>query len=258
MMDRFKGFLDRHPHWLALAVAALVAINIGLLGILGVSRSSSGTGELTRAAKQDVEAVVRQYILDNPEIIPEAVSRLQQREVTKLINENRKAIETPFGSAWSGARDADVVVVEFFDYNCPFCRQSHPDVERLLKDDKKLKVVYRDMPVLGDASREAGLASLSAAEQGKYRKFYTWMFTDRQRVSTQKTIQGVRAAGLNEGRTAADMASERLKKEIERNLQLGSALGLTGTPSYVIGDQILSGAVGYEALKAAVAKAREG
>jgi protein-disulfide isomerase len=84
------------------------------------------------------------------------------------------------------------------------------------------------------------------------------MFTNRQRVSTQKTIQGVRAAGLNEGRTAADMASERLKKEIERNLQLGSALGLTGTPSYVIGDQILSGAVGYEALKAAVAKAREG
>ena len=126
-----------------------------------------------------------------------------------------------------------------------------------MREDKKLKVVYRDLPVLGDASREAALASLSAAEQGRYRAFYLWMFDDKGRVSTQKTIKGVRAARLNEARTASDMKTERLKAEIDRNLKLGNALGLTGTPSYVVGDRILSGAVGYDELKKAIAEARE-
>ena len=133
-----------------------------------------------------------------------------------------------------------------------------PDVERLLREDKKLRVVYRDLPVLGDASHEAAMASLSAAEQGKYNRFYSWMFRDKARVSTQKTILGVRASGLNEVKTAADMKSARLKAEIDKNLKLGNALGLTGTPSYVIGDRILSGAVGYNELRKAVAEARAG
>jgi protein-disulfide isomerase len=244
-----------------LAGGALLLLAVGLLALLTGRQPSEaangGSGALTKAQRAEVEAIVRDYILAHPEIIPEAVSRLQAREVTSLINQNRTEIETPFKGAWAGARDGDVTLVEFFDYNCPYCRLSHPDVERLLKEDKKLKVVYRDLPVLGDASREAALASLSAAEQGRYRRFYTWMFRDKARVSTQKTIQGVRAAGLNEVRTARDMKSARLEAEIEKNLRLGGALGLTGTPSYVIGDRILSGAVGYDELKQAVAEARD-
>jgi protein-disulfide isomerase len=258
MIDFYKRLRARWP--LAaniVGVFALLLLAGGLLMLLtGRQASVANGGALTKAQREEVEKIVHDYILAHPEIIPEAVNRLQAREVSSLVSQNREEIETPFGSAWAGAKDADVTLVEFFDFNCPYCRLSHPDVERLLKEDKKLKVVYRDLPVLGEASREAALASLSAAEQGKYRAFYNWMFTDKARVSTQKTIQGVRKAGLNEARAAEDMKSERLKREIDKNLRLGNALGLTGTPSYVVGNRILSGAVGYDELKKAIEEAR--
>ena len=259
MIDFYKRLRARWP--LAANIAGVLALLLlagGLLMLLtGRQPSVANGGALTKAQREEVEKIVHDYILAHPEIIPEAVNRLQAREVSSLVSQNRDEIETPFGSAWAGAKDGDVTLVEFFDFNCPYCRLSHPDVERLLKEDKALKVVYRDLPVLGEASREAALASLSAAEQGKYRAFYNWMFTDKQRVSTQKTIQGVRKAGLNEAKTATDMKSERLKREIDKNLRLGNALGLTGTPSYVVGNRILSGAVGYDELKKAIEEARK-
>lgn len=248
----------RPRSWSWLAGGAVVILVAGLV-VLFSARPPEGaaTGTLSKSQRAEVEKIVRGYILEHPEIIPEAVSLLQEREVRNLVAQNRDDIETPFAGAWAGAKDADVTLVEFFDYNCPYCRQSNPDVERLLKEDKRLKVVYRDMPVLGEASREAALASLSAAEQGRYRQFHDWMFTDTARVSTQKVIAGVRRAGLDETKTAADMKNGRLRGEIEKNLRLGNALGLTGTPSYVIGDRILSGAVGYDELKKAIAAARQ-
>ncbi len=251
-MDRIRQLKERWPGsvgWIGFGVLGLIVTGL----VIVLNGRIPGTASAERA---EIEAIVRDYILENPEIIPEAVNRLQQREVINLISKNREAIETPYGSAWAGAKDGDVTLVEFFDYNCPYCRLSHPDVERLLKEDKNLKVVYRDLPVLGAQSREAALASLSAAEQGKYVNFFRRMFADKARVSTQKTIQVIRASGLDEARTARDMQSDRLKAVVDRNLELGNALGLTGTPSYVIGDRILSGAVGYDALKSAIAEAR--
>jgi protein-disulfide isomerase len=204
-----------------------------------------------------MEAMVKAAILANPEVIPEAINRLQQLEVEKLLASNRKAIETPFAGAWVGAEDGDVVLVEFFDFNCPYCRQSIPDVDRLLREDPKLKVVFRDMPVLGPDSERFARASLSAARQGRYRQFYTGVFDGQGALSQERLIRTVRAAGLNEARVASDLSSKEVAEEIGKNIDLGRALGLTGTPSYVVGNQILSGAVGYDALKEAVAAARK-
>ncbi|QMW24603.1 DsbA family protein [Sandaracinobacteroides saxicola] len=213
---------------------------------------------VTPPDKAAIEKIVRDYILAHPEIIPEAINRLQTKEVTKLLATNREAMETPFGSAWAGARDGDVVLVEFFDFNCPYCRQGAADVAKLLAEDPKLKVVFRDFPVLGPDSETASMAALSAAQQGRYTAFYNRMFGTPGRATREKVIATIRAAGLNESRTAADMSAAALKKEVDRNLQLGRALGLTGTPSYIVGNQILSGAVGYDELKKAVAEARKG
>lgn len=209
-----------------------------------------------RTQKQ-IEEIVKSTILANPELVPQAIDLLQQKEVAKLLASNREAIETPFAGAWTGARDGDVVLVEFFDFNCPFCRQSSADVTRLLQDDPKLKVVYRDMPVLGPESERFAHASLAAAQQGRYRQFYQQVFDGQGSLSERRLIDAVRRAGLNEARAAADMRSDAVAREIENNLALARALGLTGTPSFVIGDQILAGAVGYEALQAAVARARD-
>ena len=146
-------------------------------------------------------------------------------------------------------------MVEFFDYACPYCRSSKADVDRLLAEDKQLKVVYRDFPVLGPASDEAAMASLSAARQGKYQAFHGAMFA-AGRPSHERVIATVRQARLNEGQTARDLAGGAFKAEIQKNLDIGRALGLTGTPAYVIGDRILSGAIGYDEMKKAIADTR--
>lgn len=248
----FWGRLMLHGRlwWLFGGIGLALAVTLGW-------RTLAAPPAVAPTDRAAIEKVVRDYILAHPEIIPEAINRLQQREVTKLLESNRAAVETPFAGAWAGNKDGDVVLVEFFDYACPYCRQSSGDVAQLLRDDPKLKVVFRDFPVLGPDSEQAALASLSAAQQGRYERFYERMFGTPGRPSREKLVSTIRSAGLNESRTAADLSSRALKAEIDKNLSLGRALGLTGTPSYIVGDRILSGAVGYEELKAAVAEARQ-
>ena len=224
---------------------------------LGGAVLAAGTGKPVANDKAAIEKIVHDYILSHPEIIPEAMTRMQNREVTSLLKSNRKEVETPFGSAVAGNPQGDVSVVVFFDYACPYCRQAHADALKLVAADKGVRIVYRDFPVLSPASDEAAMASLSAAQQGKYTAFHNAMFETSGKVSHERTVAMVRNAGLNELQTAKDLNSPALKAEIKRNLDLGRALGLTGTPSYVVGNRILSGAVGVEVLQGAVNEARD-
>lgn len=242
-----------HWGWWAGGLGAGLLIALLATALLG-QRTPPAPAPGSRA---EMEAIVKETILANPEIIPQAIDRLQEREVEKLLASNREAIETPFAGAWAGAKDGDVVLVEFFDFNCPFCRKSAADVDRLLKEDPGLKVVFRDMPVLGPDSEHFAVASLSAAQQNRYRKFYSAVFAGQGALNQERLIRSVRQAGLDEGKVANDLQSKALRDEVEKNLSLGRALGLTGTPSYVVGNRILSGAVGYDELKAAVEEARQ-
>ncbi len=244
------GFWNRR-----LSMAAGVALAIGGTALGAGTALAAGQGA-PRADRAEIEAIVRDYILNHPEIIPEAVARLEQAEGRKALAANRKALETPFPGAVAGNMAGDVKLVVFFDYACPYCRQGHADVSRLVREDPKLGVIYRDFPVLSPASTEAAMASLSAAQQGGYRKFHDAMFESPGRVSMARTLGIVKGVGLNEERTTAALKDETLKAEVNRNLELGRSLGLTGTPSYVVGNRILSGAVGYDRLKEAVAAAR--
>lgn len=258
MVAAARARVARFGAWEWVAMATVVAV--AAAGLLFAASGSgtpapAGADQFSKPQRAAIDAMVRQYILEHPEIIPEAINRLQEREVARLLDSTRDEIETPFAGAWAGNPDGDVVLVEFFDYACPYCRASKADVDRLLAEDKNLKVVYRDFPVLGPASDEAALASLSAARQGKYKAFHNAMFTGG-RPSHERVISTVRQARLDERATARDLNSSALKAEIQKNLDLGRALGLTGTPAYVIGDRILSGAVGYDEMKKAIAEAR--
>jgi protein-disulfide isomerase len=194
--------------------------------------------------------LVRTYLLEHPEVLPEAMERLRARETADAIGAHRAALETPFHSAWAGAADGDVVLVEFFDYACGFCRASNPDVARLLREDRRLKMVWREYPVLGPNSEQASIASLAAARAGRFRQFHDRLYADAR--PTEAAIAAAReAVGLG----PAELTDE-FRREIERNYEMARALGATGTPTWVVGDQVLQGAVGYEALKAAVAAAR--
>lgn len=249
---------DRKKSLAAGAVAIVVGASVALAATHGSSRqapvaASSATAEAPKFSSDPerarIEKVVRDYILANPEIIQEAATLLRDREIGKVIDANRALYETPFGSAWAGAEDGDVVLIEFFDYACGYCRASNPDVERLLKEDSRLKVVWRDLPVLGPASVAAAEASLAAARQGRFKAFHDNLFAagtpDEARIAA-----ALRASG------AAPAQSAELQQEIDKNIELARAVGFSGTPMFIVGDKVLQGAVGYEALKAAVAEAR--
>lgn len=224
-----------------------------LLAFLLVAGCSGG-GAPDKAA---TERIVHDYLLAHPEIIPEAMTALQSRDATRLLAANRAAVETPFPGAVAGNPKGDITLVEFFDYACPYCRAANADVKRLIAADAQLRVVYREFPVLSEASGEASLAALAAARQGRYAAFHDALFETAGRVDHARAVAVLHAAGVDERRAAADLADPALKAEIRRNLDLGRTLGLSGTPTFVIGTRLFSGAVGYDKLAAAIAAARK-
>ena len=202
-----------------------------------------------------IEGIVHDYILAHPEIIPQAMQRLRDKDTAATVSTQRGRLETPFAGAWAGAKDGDVVLVEFFDYACGYCRASVKDVDRLLAEDPKLKIVFRELPILGPGSADAARASLSAAKQGKFLAFHRAMYT-AGKPSAATIAEVTRKTGLDAARVAGDAKAADVSAEIEANLAMAQALQLGGTPTFVVGDQVLGGAVGYDALKEAVAKVR--
>jgi protein-disulfide isomerase len=198
---------------------------------------------------------VRSYLLDHPEVIPQAMQRLQDREAAQAVGAHRAALETPFAGAWAGAEHGDVVLVEFFDYACAYCRKSNPDVERLIREDPKLKVVWREWPVLGPDSETAAQVSLAAAKQGRFKPFHDRMFA-LGRPSPETIAQAQQALGISPQLVADVRGSGAAQAELGRNYELARAVNASGTPTFVVGDQVLQGAVGYDRLKAAIAEAR--
>mgnify|MGYP000258750464 CR=1 FL=1 len=151
-----------------------IAISIVTGGVIAIGAASlwyAQSGASPRISrKADVEAIVRDYILEHPEIIPQAIERYREKQSEGAYAANKAALETPFASAWAGNEKGDVTLVMFTDYACGYCRTSVPDVDRLLADDPKLKVVWREIPILGPGSEIAAKASLAAARQGAFRR----------------------------------------------------------------------------------------
>jgi protein-disulfide isomerase len=234
---------------MALSRASIAA---GIAGIVigggAVALASGGGVPGTERAR--VERIVKAYLLENPQIIPEAMEVLRQRETMKVVDANRAGLEAPFAGAWAGAENGDVVLVEFFDYACGFCRKSNADVDRLLAEDKKLKVVWRELPVLGPDSQAAAEMSLAAARQGRFKQFHERLFA-AGRPSADSVAQVQQQLGVRALPGAAE-----IQTELEKNFQLARAINASGTPTFVVGDKVLQGAVGYDALKQAVAEAR--
>ena len=223
-------------------------------GLIGLLIGAGGVGlwhYWARPGRAETEAIVRDYLLAHGEILPEAMDRLRAREAAETVRQHRAEIETPFGSAWAGAADGDVVLVEFFDYACVYCRASNPHIERLLAEDPRLKVVWREYPVLGPDSQEAALSSMAAAQAGRFRQFH-----DRLFATARPTPDAVAAARAAVG-IPTPSVTPAFQREIQTNFDLARALNSSGTPTFVIGDRVLQGAVGYDALKAAIAEARE-
>jgi len=196
--------------------------------------------------------IVRQGMLDDPQILSDTVEALRDMQYAPVLAQYRAAVETPFGSSWKGAAKPDVTLVEFFDYACPYCKASNPYVDRLLKEDKGLRIVYRELPILGLDSVTAARLSLQASGAGRFAQFHDTLWA-AGRPAPDTIAKAAQAAGI----PATPTDDPAIREELKRNFQLAGQLGATGTPLFVIGNRVMNGAVGYDALKNAIAAARK-
>jgi protein-disulfide isomerase len=196
--------------------------------------------------------IVRDGMLADPQILPDTADALRDAQYKPVLDANRVAIETPFAGSWKGAAKADVTVVEFYDYACPYCKAANPSLERLLQDDKRLRVVYRELPILGPDSVTAARLSLAASKAGRFAKYHDTLW-NAGRPAPQTIAAAAQAAAIPPQPTD----DPAIEAELRRNFQLAGQLGATGTPLFVVGDRVMNAAVPYETLKKAIADARE-
>lgn len=216
--------------------------------------AAAGMDAKDRAA---TEAIVRAYLLENPEIIPEAIDQLQKKQVAGRLESASDALSAPFPGAETGNPKGDVTVIKFTDYNCGYCRASLPEVNKLIANDKNVRVVYRETPILAETSETAALWALAAAKQGKYMQFHTALF-GAGGVSDQSIQNVAQQIGLDMAAARKVVSSDEAKQELKQNQGRMQELGFGGTPTFVIGDQLMEGLQQYPALQDAVDEARKG
>lgn len=271
MADIILPSSQRHRHRLAKIIAAALVVLV-LAVLIGwwwqsepdtaSDRAESVAAEKALAAagmdaseRTAIEAVVREYILNHPEILPEAIQRLQERGSAGQLAEVRDQVERPFPGAVLGNPDGKVTLVEFVDFACGYCRQSVADIEALTRANPDLKVVIREFPILSPASADAAKMALAAARQGRYRQFHQAMFSG-ERPSEQSIAAAASKAGLNVPEARRVAVSPEIEAELRRNRELAARLQINGTPAWVIGDRLIEGAVGQAELEKAISEAR--
>jgi protein-disulfide isomerase len=209
-----------------------------------------------------IERIVRDYLLKNPEVILEAIENLEKKRTENAqgaakaaIAERRAELVDDPDSPIAGNPNGDIAIIEFFDYRCPYCKQVVPTLAQLLKEDPKLRLVHKELPILGPDSVVATRAALAARKQNKYHPMHAALM--RTRALDEASILKLAAEqGLDTARLKADMQSAETDEIIERNRRLARALNITGTPAFIIGDALVPGAIDLRALKSLVAEAR--
>nr|WP_245411025.1 DsbA family protein [Microvirga flavescens] len=223
--------------------------------------------QFNEAQRQAIGDIVRDYLLKNPELLQEVIAELEKRQADQqrvaqsaAMKESQKAILNAPHSYVVGNPNGDVTLVEFFDYNCGYCKRALSDLQALTKADPKLRIVLKDFPVLGPDSVEASRVALAARNQlsgDKLFDYHTKLLESRGRVNGDRAIAVAKDMGLDIARLQKDMNGNDVKAALAENADLGDKLGLTGTPAFIIGDSVIPGAVGLDPLKQVVASVRQ-
>lgn len=243
-----------------LLVPALLAL------ALGVAPQAASAQSMSR---DDIEKIVREYIIKHPEVLEEAMNELSKRQAAAEAEKHQVTIaknaDTIFNSPRGvtiGNKDGDVTFVEFFDYNCGYCKRAMADMMEIMKGDPKLKVVLKEFPVLSQGSVEAAQVAVAVRMQDptgkKYLDFHQKLLGGRGAADKARAMAAAKEAGLDMAKLEKDLGSAEVKATLEENLKLAESLGMNGTPSYVIGKQVVIGAVGVDSLKEKIATARCG
>jgi len=239
----------------------LLAAATSLVALLAFAAPQSvRAAEFSTPQRTEIETIVREYLIAHPEVLQEAMAEFEKRQTAAeaekhktAVKDNAKAIFSSPHQVNLGNPDGDVTFVEFFDYNCGYCKRAMTDMLTLMKDDAKLKVVLKEFPVLGPGSVEAAQVAVAVRMQDKtgkkYLDFHQKLLGGRGQADKAHAMAAAKDAGLNMAQIEKDLAGPEVKASLEENLKLAEALGLNGTPSYVIGSDVVVGAVGLPALQ---------
>jgi protein-disulfide isomerase len=223
--------------------------------------------DFTHAQRSSIERIVHDYLVAHPEVLQEAMSELEKRQTAAAAEKYKAAVKAHAKLLFSspdqvtlGNPKGNVTFVEFFDYNCAYCKRAMTDMLTLMKTDPNLKVVLKEFPVLGPGSVEAAKVAVAVRMQApnKYLEFHTKLLGGRGEANAARALAVAKEVGLDMDRLQKDLKGPEIDKTLKQDFGLAEALGLNGTPSYVIGENVIVGAVGFDALKAQINTTRCG
>jgi protein-disulfide isomerase len=244
--------------------AALVASAVLVLGatlVLAQSTTSPGppaastapeattASAFTAAQRKELQSIIKDVLINNPEIMLEVQSaleakmdKIQAERMAIAIKEHAGELYRPVSSPVVGNANGDVPVIEFFDYNCGYCKKALSEVAHLVDTDKKVRLILKEFPILAKGSEEASRVALAAKLQGKYWEFHRAMLSNQGQANEASALRVAEKIGLDMARIRKDMAAPEIKKEIEDTRQLANKMGIQGTPHFIVGDRIIAGA----------------
>lgn len=235
---------------------ALAAIGVlGAVLLAGPGAQAQSASEAAGLTREQVETIVREYLRDNPEVVIKAIETYQEKQHLAEQQQRKEALslrraaifEDPMAPT-NGVTDADVTLVEFFDYQCGYCKKVFPDIMAIMKDDKKLRVVFKELPILGPESVVAARGAIAANKQGKYMDYHRAIMDLRGKLSEERILQAAAEAGLDMARLTKDMKAPEVDRYLRSNLQLAQEIGVSGTPAMFIGSQFVPGAIDRETM----------
>ena len=233
---------------------------VGLALAIGLAPlAAAHADEFTPAQKQEMGAFIKDYLVNNPDVLRAAIEALDKRDKQIAAAERQKAVTDQSGALFSSKYQADVgnpkgtvTLVEFFDYNCHYCKGALPDMARLMKDDPSLRLVLKDFPVLGPGSVEAAKVAAAVRNQlpgDRFWAFHNKLLSMHGPVGKNEALSAAKELGLDMDKLAKDMESKDIDTGLNEVMKMAESLDINGTPSYVVGDEVVVGAVGYSQLK---------
>ena len=245
----------------------ILALGLALGAAPALAQQGQPGAAFTDAQRQAIEAIVKDYLIKNPDVLQEAIAEGEKRQLetqrlaqAAALKESREALLNSPHDVVAGNPQGDITLVEFFDYNCGYCRKALGDLQTLIKTDPKLRVVIKDFPVLGPESLEASQIALAVKQQVKGEKlfeFHQKLLESKGRINGARALQVAKEMGLDVARLQKDAAGPEVKAALSENRGLGDKLGLSGTPAFVIGEEIIPGAVGVEPIRKTIADVRQ-
>jgi protein-disulfide isomerase len=236
--------------------------------VLAIAALPARAQSFSDPQRSEIERIVKDYLVAHPEVLQEVINELEKRQTDADAAKHRDGVKQYSQALFHsprqvtiGNRQGDVTLVEFFDYNCGYCKRALSDMLNLMKEDPKLRVVLKEFPVLGPGSVEAAQVAVAVRMQDptgkKYLEFHQKLLGGRGQADRAHALAVAKEIGLDMARIEKDMAGDEAKATLEENMHIAEALGLNGTPSYVIGTEVVVGAVGLAALKEKVGTARQ-